>query len=566
MTNGVAWKIRGALTIQLVAVALAAWCVNGLFGGGLNAWLVAAGLLVLATVMTGTLVERSVLGSLTRLRETLASMYRDGDLTRRASVEDKDEIAALAAEFNRLIGSLATIIGKVLFNSSEVGSASISLMQQSRSVADGSKAQREAALATAGAMGELTGNMNDVSRNASEAAAISEAASQLSAEGMAIVQDAAAEMERIAASVTQSANVVCALGEHSKAISGIVQTIREIADQTNLLALNAAIEAARAGEQGRGFAVVADEVRKLAERTAQATGEISQMISAIQGETESAIRSIQAGTGQAHNGAELARQAAQSLERINGGARETMERVDAIAVAVSQQSSTGRGIATHVGQIREMAETNHQTIVQALAAADHVQCLAENLREISHVFKLGPAGEEALATHARMPGIVAQAALAAGRIFEQAIDARTITIDDLFDENYRPIPNTRPQKYKTRFDDFTDQALTSLQEGIVAQHKWLTYALCTDRRGYVPTHNRKFSQPLTGDEQIDFVNNRTKRIFDDPVGKRCGSHEQPFLLQTYRRDTGEVLHDISAPIHIKGRHWGGFRIGYQTVM
>ena len=115
---------------------------------------------------------------------------------------------------------------------------------------------------------------------------------------MDIVRDASAEMERIAASVTQSSEVVYALGERSKAISGIVQTIREIADQTNLLALNAAIEAARAGEQGRGFAVVADEVRKLAERTSQATGEIGSMISAIQGETDSAIASIEAGTGQ----------------------------------------------------------------------------------------------------------------------------------------------------------------------------------------------------------------------------------------------------------------------------
>jgi len=106
--------------------------------------------------------------------------------------------------------------------------------------------------------------------------------------------------------------------------------------------------------------------------------------------------------------------------------------------------------------------------------------------------------------------------------------------------------------------------VVELQENLLNQNKCLIYALCIDRNGYVPTHNRKFSQPLTGDEKTDFVNNRGKRIFDDPVGKRCGSHQQPFLLQTYRRDTGEVLHDISAPIFVKGRRWGGFRIGYAT--
>jgi len=106
--------------------------------------------------------------------------------------------------------------------------------------------------------------------------------------------------------------------------------------------------------------------------------------------------------------------------------------------------------------------------------------------------------------------------------------------------------------------------MVPLQEGLLTQHNWLIYAICCDRNSYVPTHNRRFSQPLSGDEKVDFVNNRTKRIFDDPVGKRCGSHQQPFLLQTYRRDTGELMHDISAPIYVKGRHWGGFRIGYKT--
>jgi methyl-accepting chemotaxis protein len=144
------------------------------------------------------------------------------------------------------------------------------------------------------------------------------------------------------------------------------------------------------------------------------------------------------------------------------------------------------------------------------------------------------------------------------------VDAGRISVEDLFDDHYQPIPNTRPQKFKTRFDAFTDQNVVELQENLLHQNKCLIYAVCIDRNGYVPTHNRKFSQPLTGDEKTDFVNNRGKRIFDDPVGKRCGSHQQPFLLQTYRRDTGEVLHDISAPIFVKGRRWGGLRIGYAT--
>ncbi|MCB1943674.1 MAG: methyl-accepting chemotaxis protein, partial [Candidatus Accumulibacter sp.] len=234
--GGVAWKIRAAMLLQVAAAALAAWLATGVFAGGLNAWLAALGILVVLALILGLLVEKNLVGRLNALREVIAGMYGDGDLTRRAPVQGRDEIAAVAADFNRLIGSFATIVGKVLFNSVEVVNASKQLMGDADRVAAGSNQQRDAALATADAMGELTENMHQVSQSASETAEISETSNSLSTEGMRIVHSASAEMEQIAASVTQSAKVVCALGERSKAISGIVQTIREIADQTNLLA------------------------------------------------------------------------------------------------------------------------------------------------------------------------------------------------------------------------------------------------------------------------------------------------------------------------------------------
>ena len=562
--NGVAWKLRGAMLLQVAMAAVAGWLAVNVFGGAVQGWVIAFGLLVALSIALGWALEHGLIRRLNLLRGTIGQMYLDGDLTKRAPVEGGDEIAGTASEFNKLIESFQTIIGKVFFNSVEVAHASQQLIGEANRVAAGSNQQRDAALATAGAMNQLTENMNQVTQNAHETAGISETSSNLSAEGMIIVQNASAEMERISSSVTQSAQVVYALGERSKAISGIVQTIREIADQTNLLALNAAIEAARAGEQGRGFAVVADEVRKLAERTAKATGEISQMIGAIQGETQSAITSIEAGTGQAKNGADLAQQAATSLERINRGARATMEKVDAIASAVSQQSKAGHDIADHVTSIMQMAETNSTAAEKALNEANQLDYLATNLKEIGNVFKLGPAGDKAVETHARMPEIIKRAAQAISQILDKAVDSGQIKLEDLFDDKYQPIPNTKPPKFKTRFDDFTDRALTPLQEQLLDQHKFLVYGICCDRKGYVPTHNKKFSQPLTGNEKIDFVNNRTKRMFDDPVGRRCGDHDQPFLLQTYRRDTGEIMHDISAPVLVKGRHWGGFRIGYKT--
>jgi len=552
------------MLLLVLLTAGAGWFGHSVLGGGMQGWLPAAGLLLLATVTIAVVLERDLLGRLQGLRAVIAGTYADGDLTRRAAASGRDELALVAADYNRLMDSFAIIVGKLLFNSIEVGNASQQLIGDARRVAAGSNQQRDAALATAGEMSNLTLQMNEVGGKASETAGIAERSNSLSREGMSIAGKASAEMEQIAASVSQSAAVVGALGERSRAISGIVQTIREIADQTNLLALNAAIEAARAGEHGRGFAVVPDEGRKLAERTSQATGEISQMIAAIQGETQSAIASIEAGSGQARKGAELARQAAQALDGINSGARQTLEKVEAIAAAVSQQTRAGESIAEHVGNIRLMAEANSRVTEQTLLAVDHVECLVENLKEVGNVFRLGVAGERAVAVHARMPDIVTEAARAVGALLDGAVDGGRIGLDDLFDDRYQPLPNTRPQKYRTRFDQFTDQAVAPLQEQLLAQHQCLVYAICIDRNGYVPTHNRAFSHPLSGDEKVDFVRNRTKRIFDDPVGRRCGGHEHSFLLQTYRRDTGELMHDISAPIYVKGRHWGGFRIGYRT--
>ena len=136
---------------------------------------------------------------------------------------------------------------------------------------------------------------------------------------------------------------------------------------------------------------------------------------------------------------------------------------------------------------------------------------------------------------------------------------------DLFDRNYQPIAGTNPQKFTTRFDRFTDETLPGIQEPILEEHPTVAYAGAVDDRGYFPTHNRRFSRPLTGNYDLDLANNRTKRIFSDRTGSRCGSNTQPFLLQTYKRDTGEVMHDVSVPIYVFGRHWGGFRIGYRSA-
>ncbi|CAL94074.1 methyl-accepting chemotaxis protein [Azoarcus olearius] len=534
-------------------------------GGGLTPLAAAGQVLVgvIVAAVTWGLLRAQVGSGLAAFAETLRQMHRDGDLSRRAKV-GAGPVAPCADTFNLLIESFQGIVGKVIYDAQRVASTADVLSRHARSVADGSSAQRDASEQMVRAIEEMTAGVNAVADHATLTAHNAQEARELSREGTRIVSDASKEIERIARSVEQSAQVIAALGERSEAISGIVKVIREIADQTNLLALNAAIEAARAGEQGRGFAVVADEVRKLAERTSAATSEIGTMINAIQDETRTAISSIREGSNQAHAGAQLAQQAAGSLERINQGAQQTMERIDEIAVAIAQQSREADSVVGHVRHIMDMVERNSTGAADTLQEAQSLESLAANLHEISKVFRLGSEGEQAMQVHKRMPEIVQQAAREVGKLLEDAIAAGQLTEEAAFDSNYQPIPNTRPQKFNTRFDSLTDKVFPRVQEAVLDRNAEAVYAIGCDRKGYVPTHNKRFSQPLTGDYDKDFVGNRSKRVFDDPVGKQCGAHELEFLIQTYRRDTGEIMHDISAPVYVKGRHWGGFRIGYKA--
>ena len=542
----------GALAVCLVA------------GPGISIGLAVQLLIGLAAAATAFwLVDRRVVRPLSELRDTIHAMKLDGDLSRRAPA-DGGEVGRAATTFNELIETFQSIMGKVYFNSDQVALSSTQLSGTASSVNAGSASQREAAEAVTQSIESMTASIQGIAGHAGQAAANAQRSRELSDQGARIAGRASDEIKRIAVAVNESAKAIAKLGEASRSIRGIVQTIREIADQTNLLALNAAIEAARAGEQGRGFAVVADEVRKLAERTSLATTEIGSVIAAIQTDTDSAIQLVQTGAGQATQGAQHAQEAAVALDAINAGAQETLEQVQAIAEAIGGQTREGDLVVRQVRNILELVERNSNGATQALDQATQLDNLAVNLKEIGSVFKLGDIGDKALRMHGDMPAVVQKAAADIGRVLEQALSNGRISETELFDDKYQPIPNSKPAKYHTRFDRITDDIFPAVQEPILDRMKELVYAGAVDRNGYFPTHNKRFSQPLTGDEKVNMMNNRTKRIFTDPVGKRCGSHALPFLIQTYRRDTGEIVHDISAPIFVRGKQWGGFRIGYRT--
>jgi methyl-accepting chemotaxis protein len=348
------------------------------------------------------------------------------------------------------------------------------------------------------------------------------------------------------------------LQERARRIHVITEVINEIAARTNLLALNAAIEAARAGEHGRGFAVVAGEVRQLAQRTKSATDDIGAMVREINEEAERAAAGMSALTGKVNDAAQNVEKVHGYLGNIERSAGISESEIQQIASASREHVETSHLIADAISRIRDGMLATEEELPRATRSA-------MVLSERGEVLFDALARSQAKTSHDEIKAVAQRAAREVGKLFEQAIASGQITEAALFDRNYRPIPNTNPPKHTTSFDNFTDRALPAIQEKILEDMPQIAYAGAVDNNGYFPTHNRKFSKPLTGDYDTDLVNNRTKRIFNDRTGSRCGSNTKPFLLQTYKRDTGEVMHDLSAPIHVNGRHWGGFRVGYRSA-
>jgi methyl-accepting chemotaxis protein len=555
-------SLKIKVLVPLFAAQLAIVFLAMKLGDTALGWGASIGTALLSLSLLYFIIRTELLHPLNQLSNTIRTVRMEGNLSLHADLSGATDESARS--FNDLMENIQSIIGKVIFNSNQVANSAQSLDGMARKVATSSNDQQGAAEAIGQAIRQMITNIQDIAGHARLAAENARESRQLSGDGAIKAQHAADEIERIAQAFEDSATSINHLGERTQRINGIAGTISKIADQTNLLALNAAIEAARAGESGRGFAVVADEVRKLAENTSAATREISLMIGSIQEETNATITKVQSGTVLAHDGAALARNAAEALTHINQSSQNVLDKSDSIAGAISEQTLASELVGKKMLDILELVKSNSSTVQNVMEQSTHLGNLAINLKEIETVFKLGASGLKGVQIHERTPAVVQAAAREIEKLLEQAINSKRITLADLFDEKYERIANIEPPKYHTRFDKLTDELFPRIQEAILDQHPEFVYAGAVDRNGYFPTHNKKFSAPLTGDSKKDMIHSRSKRIFNDPVGKRCGTHKLPFLLQTYRRDTGEVMHDVSTPIYVGGKQWGGFRIGYKA--
>ncbi len=355
--------------------------------------------------------------------------------------------------------------------------------------------------------------------------------------------------------IAETSALLTKFQQQAQSISAITDVINQLANQTNLLALNAAIEAARAGEQGRGFAVVADEVRNLAHKTAQATHNIEALVGEITQDSSASVAAMESVVRSGEQVNQSIQQVADFVKTASEHSSEAFNSLSEITHIIQAHEHTNSGISANANNLHHSILSVDKELESASEKILSLTNQTEGIFRHLHLFELGDRNSQVMA-------IAINTAKHIGELFEDAIKRGTISERDLFDFNYHPTPNTQPQKYTTRFDAFTDRCLPAVQEPILSANNFIVFAGAVDINGYFPTHNLKFSQPLTGNYEKDLVSSRTKRIFNDRTGLRCGKNTEIFLLQTYKRDTGEVMHDLSSPIYVNGKHWGGFRIGY----
>ncbi len=345
------------------------------------------GLLLQAGVAAWLL--NSIMKPVNALRLMLMDISQgEGDLTKRLDDSSRDELAEISRYFNLFIDKLRGIISQISSTSTQVAAASNELQSTAEHIATGSEEVAAQAGTVAVAGEEMSATSGDIAQNCQMAAEGAQRASKTASDGAQVVERTVSVMGQIAEKVQESARTVESLGARSDQIGAIIGTIEDIADQTNLLALNAAIEAARAGEQGRGFAVVADEVRALAERTTRATKEIGEMIKAIQKETKEAVTAMEQGVREVETGTMEAAKSGQALRNILEQVNDVAMQVNQIATAAEEQTATTSEISSNMQQITEVVQQTSQGAHESATAAAQLNGNAEELQRLVRQFKL----------------------------------------------------------------------------------------------------------------------------------------------------------------------------------
>jgi methyl-accepting chemotaxis protein len=475
----------------------------------------------------------------------------EGDLSRDLPLLTHDELRGMAQSYNHFATKMRQIIG-------EVRKATVSIAQNAVQV----KTRIDETVGTARRQGEMTDMVFTASTEATKAIDEVSHSTQVIADSTNLnlanartslgeMQDIATKINVVGEKVLTFNNTVDDLARRSSSVNQFAALIRDVADQTNLLALNAAIEAARAGEAGRGFAVVADEVRKLAERVNTATAEITGNVAAMIAQVDSTRRENDEINTDVQRTREVVSRSAEHFEQMVTDFERTGEQLLHIAAAMEQLTATNAQVHENVEVIHGLSTEVARHMEDSEKRTGGLTTSTEAVQELVSRFKIGEGAFDLAVDKVR--GF-------RDRLQTELTDMARKGIN-VFDTHYVPVGNSKPPKYRVAWgEEFTRRCQSMLEECLNAI-PGCAYAVGVNTDGYLSAHNLKFSKPMTGNDAVDLVGNRTCRKFENPGELRAAKNSKALLVRTYLRDTGEVLCDIAMPILIDGRLWGNVRVG-----
>ncbi len=476
----------------------------------------------------------------------------EGDLSKNIPAPYSDEISQLALTCNRFLGKQRDIVANVQTMTVGMALEAAKSQKHIKDCASATTQQDQLAKKVVQASNTTTEGINQVSARTGEISQTTAHNLTMARQSYAELQDVTNRINAITHKIGNFNQTVDGLNKRSSSIKTIVDLIKEIAGQTNLLALNAAIEAARAGEQGRGFAVVADEVRKLAEKVGVATDEISNDIDNMLSQVAETLAETVMITVDANRTQEVVDKASNQFSLLMADFEMTAQALSGIAIRLEEFTIANNLVNDNVSEIHQLSLGVNERMNRSAQSSYDVAAAAEKVQAMIGRFTVGQGALDLTITQAC-----------------QFRDQVTVKIEallkrgiDVFDQNYQVIPNSVPQKYQTTYNHYFAQEIQPLFDELAHLAVGGKFALAVDTNGYAPTHNSWYAKPLTGDKAIDLVNSRDQRIFNDPVGLRAARNTERFLLQTYLRDTGEIMTEVDVPIIVGARHWGTLRLGF----
>ena len=410
------------------------------------------------------------------------------------------------------------------------------------------------------ASGEVKSSTERIEGAASQSYAIAEQTTQDVAHSLDMIDVTLSKVSELMGAVSGINSQLQGLQAAFSSVRDVADAIDAIARQTNLLALNATIEAARAGEAGKGFAVVASEVKALAGQTSKATESIGSTLSELDQEAEALItlsRNAASSMNEVESSTSSMQGLIQGLDQAFQAIRDSSASIETL---VSESNQSMSQLVGEVDAVHKAFDVTHSGLDDASQRMLKAVAVADKMVATSSLGGVETENTFCIETVRKLAGEI-------GKAFEEEVRAGRISEQDLFDSSYTPIPDTNPEQVMAPFTTMTDRVMPAFQEPVVAEHANIAFVAAIDKNGYLPTHNEAFSKAQGADPVWNAANCRNRRIFDDRVGLAAGRNTEPFLLQTYRRDMGGgkfvLMKDVSAPIYVNGRHWGGLRMGYR---